>query len=111
MKVSRNKSGVITFLIPDFALIEENIALLDKEVKKCLEMNELRLVINFELIPYIDSVGLERLLEYYHDITRTGGSLKIFNPNPLCNDILFITRITNYVDIYFDLEMAGRSYS
>ena len=111
MKVRRNKSGVITFLTPDFALIEENIALLDKEVKKCLETNELRLVIDFELVPFIDSVGLERLLAYYHDITRAGGSLKIFNPNPLCNDILFVTRITDYFDIYFDLEKAGRSFS
>ncbi len=111
MKVSRTKSGVITFLSPDFALIGENIALLDKEVKKCLEINELRLVIDFELVPYIDSEGLEKLLEYYHQISRAGGSLKIFNPNPLCNDILYVTRITDYFDIYFDLEKAGRSFS
>jgi len=111
MKVSKNRSGVITFLAPDFALIEENLSLLDKEINKCLEMSELRLVLDFESVPYIDSRGLEKLLEYYNQVRRGGGSLKICNPNPLCNEILNVTRMTDYLDVYFNLENAGRSFS
>ena len=103
-KVSRDKTGVKTFLTPDFALIGENIALLDKEVEKCLEMNEIRLVIDFESVPYIDSEGLEKLLEYYNQIRRTGGSLEIFNPNPICIEILNVTCITDYIGIDFNLK-------
>lgn len=109
-KVRREKSGVKTCLIPDFALIGENIDLLNKEVKKCLDMNELRIVIDFQSVPYIDSEGLEKLLEYYNQIRRSGGSLEIFNPNPLCNEILNVTCITDYLDIYFNLEQAGGSF-
>ena len=106
-KVSRNKAGVKIYLKPDFALIGENISLLDKEVKQCLDTNETRVVIDFGLVSYIDSEGLEKLLEYYNQIRRTGGSLEIFNPNPLCNEILNITCITDYLDIYFNLDNAG----
>lgn len=102
-----NKSGVKLILTPDFALIGENMASLDEEVKNCLDRNALHLVIDCELVPYIDSEGLEKLLEYYNQIRRQGGSLEIFNPNPLCNEILNITRITDYIDIYFNLEKAG----
>ena len=105
--VHRNKSGVKIFLTPDFALIGENMASLDEEVKNCLDGNDLRLVIDFELVPYIDSQGLEKLLEYYNQVRIKGGSLEIFNPNPLCNEILNITCITDYIDIYFNLEKAG----
>jgi len=105
--VQRNKSGIKISLLPDFALIGENMASLDEEVKNCLDRNDLRLVIDFELVPYIDSEGLEKLLEYYNQIRRKGGSLEIFNPNPLCNEILNITRISDYIDIYFHLEKAG----
>ncbi len=105
--VRRNKSGVKIFLIPDFAFIGENMASLDEEVRNCLDRNDLRLVIDCELVPYIDSAGLEKLLEYYNQIRKKGGSLEIFNPNPLCNEILNITRITDYIDIYFNLEKEG----
>jgi len=109
--VRRTKSGVKIFLIPDFALIGEDMASLDEEVKHCLERNDFRLVIDFESVPYIDSEGLEKLLEYYNQVRRKGGSMEIFNPNPLCNEILNITCITDYIDIYFSLEKAeGVSY-
>jgi anti-anti-sigma factor len=105
--VRSNKSGAKIFLAPDFALVEENIASLDKEIKNCLDRNDLRLVIDFELVPYINSQGLEKLLEYHDQVRRKGGSMEIFNPNPLCNEILNITGITDYIDIYFNLENAG----
>ena len=104
--VRTNKSGVKFFLIPDFALIGEQMASLDKEINNCLDRNDLHLVIDFDLVPYIDSEGLEKVLEYYNKIRSNGGSLEIFNPNPLCNDILNITNITDYIDIYFNLEKA-----
>lgn len=110
-KIRRTKSGGKTILAPDVALIGESISLLDEEVKKCIDTNELRLVIDFQSVPFIDSEGLEKLLEYYHQIHRRGGSLEIFNPNPLCNEILNITRITDYLDIYFNLEKIGGRYS
>jgi anti-anti-sigma factor len=110
-KISCTKSGVKTFIAPDFALIGENISLLDEEIKKCISANELRLVIDFQLVPYIDSEGLEKLLEYYHQVRRSGGSLEIFNPNPLCNEILNVTCVTDYLDIYFNLNKAGGNSS
>jgi len=95
------------FLIPNFALIGENMASLAEEVNNCIDRNDLHLAIDFESVPYIDSEGLEKLLEYYNQIRSKGGSLEIFNPNPLCNEILHITHITDYIDICFNLEKAG----
>jgi len=106
-KIRRTKSGVKTILAPDFALIGESISVLDEEIKKCIDSNELRLVIDFQSVPFIDSEGLEKLLEHYHQVRRSGGILEIFNPNPLCNEILNVTCITDYLDIFFNLEKVG----
>lgn len=105
--VRRNKSGMKIFLIPEFALIGENMESLNREIDECIGSNDLRLVIDCEFVPYIDSEGLEKLLEYYHQVRKKGGSLEIFNPNPLCNEILNLTRITDYIDIFFNLEKVG----
>jgi anti-anti-sigma factor len=102
-----NKSGVKYILIPDFALIGENMASLDEEINACLNRGDFYLAIDFESVPYIDSEGLEKLLEYYNQIRSKAGSLEIFNPNPLCNEILNITCITDFIDIYFNLEKEG----
>lgn len=106
-RIRRTKSGARTFLAPDFALIGDSLLLLDDEVGKCIDTGELRLVIDFQSVPYIDSEGLEKLLEYHNQIRRKGGSLEIFNPNPLCNEILHITSMNDYLDIYFNLEQTG----
>jgi anti-anti-sigma factor len=110
MNVKRNKTGAITFLSPDFALVDENMSLLDQEMKHCMEAGETRLVIDLNLVPYIDSSGLESLVNYYNMIRKEGGNIKVSNPNPLCNEILEITGMTKYFDIYFDLETAARSF-
>lgn len=106
-KIRHTKSGGKTILAPDFALIGESISMLDEEVKKCIDTNELRLVIDFQAVPFVDSEGLEKLLEYYHQVRRSGGILEIFNPNPLCCEILNVTCLTDYLDIFFNLEKVG----
>ena len=105
--IRRTKAGVKTILAPDCALIGESLSLLDAEVKKCIDADELRLVIDFQSVPFIDSEGLEKLMEYYHQIRRKGGNLEIFNPNPLCNEILNVTRLTDYLEIFINLEKIG----
>jgi anti-anti-sigma factor len=111
MKIKRHKIGRIVFLSPDFAFIEENLGLFDAEIEQCLETGEVRVVLDLNLVPYIDSAGLEKLLACADRIRRKGGSLKISNPNPLCNEILQITRMTRYFDLTFDLEDAARSFA
>jgi len=110
MNVKRNKVGVITFLTPEGAMIGEEMAPFEAEISECLERDELRLVIDFDHVPYIDSEGLERLLDAFNRVRERNGNIKISNPNPLCNEILEITRMTRYFDIFFDLEKAARSF-
>ncbi len=110
MNIKRTKTGTVTFITPEFPIIEESLDPLNHKIKECLERNEIRLVINLSQVPFIDSKGLEALLDYHNKIRKRGGTIKIANPNPLCNEILNITNMTTYFEIYFDLEKAGRSF-
>ncbi len=110
MKIKRHRIGRIVFLSPDEALIGEHLAVLDEQIQQCLDAGEVRVVLDLNAVPYIDSAGLEKLLACADRVRKKGGSLKISNPNPLCNEILEITRMTRYFDITFDLEDAARSF-
>ena len=110
MSINRTHVGVITFFSPDFPFSGENMAELDSEIEQCATSKENRVVIDLNHVSFIDSEGLEKLLTYSDLIRREGGTIKLANPNPLCNEILEITRMSSYFDIYFDLEKAARSF-
>ncbi len=111
MKIKRHKIGRIVCLLCDGALIGEHLASLEEQVGQCLDGGDVRVVIDMNAVPYIDSTGLETLLACADRIRKQGGSLKILNPNPLCNEILEITRMTRYFEVTFDLEDAARSFA
>jgi anti-anti-sigma factor len=111
MNVKRNTVGLVTFLSPDAALIGENMPLLDEAITGCLAKGEIRLILDLTHVPYIDSEALEKLLEYGNQFRKKGGSIKISNPNPLCNEILKITGMSQYFDISFDLKEAARGFA
>ncbi|MDX1764003.1 MAG: STAS domain-containing protein [bacterium] len=110
MQVNRSRLGVITFFSPDAPLVGENMSPLDEAIDRCINSGEHRLVIDLGRVPFIDSEGLEKLLAYQDQIRRVGGTIKLVNPTPLCHEILEVTRMSGYFDLYFDLEKAAGSF-
>lgn len=110
MQVNRSRIGVITFFALDAPLVGEDMSPLDEEITRCMASGEHRLVIDLSRVPYIDSEGLEKLLTYHDQVRRVGGTIKLVNPTPLCHEILEVTRMSGYFDVYFDLEKAARSF-
>lgn len=110
MGLSKLTTGLVTFLTPSEALIDENIPTLRRALEECRTRQELRVVIDLHAVPVADSSGLEFLLEAQQDLQSRGGSLKLANPNPLLNEILVATRLNRELEIFFDLDRAGRSF-
>ena len=76
----------------------------------CFKDNEFKIVINFHSVPYIDSDGLDVLLYTLGQVRRRGGSIKISDPNPVCQDIFIATRFNTLFEIYTNIDKAGRSF-
>jgi anti-anti-sigma factor len=91
-------------------LIEENLPALKQAVEECLSQQQLKLVIDLQKAAVADSKGLEYLLDARDSAEARGGSLKLANPNPLMNEIIMATRLHQELEVFFDLERAGRSF-
>jgi anti-anti-sigma factor len=100
----------VTTLTPEKPLLEENVAPLRAELDACLAAGGLRVVLDLGSVPFIDSRGLEFLVDAARRLRTAGGRLKLANPNPLCSEILSATRVDREVEVCFDLHQAGRSF-
>lgn len=109
-KITRSKIGVITYIEPEIPIAEEGVKELKKVVEECFKNKELKIIVNFHSVPYIDSEGLETLLDILEKVRKKGGSIKISDPNSICNDIFIATRFNTIFEIYSSKDRAGRSF-
>ena len=73
MKIKKTKIGVISYIEPETPIADEVVSQLRKAVDDCFKESEYKLVINFRSVPYIDSEGLETLLDILAEVRKKGG--------------------------------------
>ncbi len=110
MQIKSSKLGIAIYIAPDAALIEETLPAFKAAVAENRNDGQIHLVIDLGLVNYIDSSCLEFISDLAMELRQNGGTLRLASPNPLCSDILTITRIDVLVPIYTDIESAGRSF-
>ena len=97
-EVLRTRMGVMTYLAPRSAL--SKTATLDElrcEAETCVSQGDAQLVIDLTSAQIVNSAVLEVLLDIQNLAVRAGGWLKLANPNPIVQDILRISGVSDYV--------------
>ena len=84
--------------------------LLRERVKRLADAGHARIVLNLELVDYIDSVGLGTLIASYTSVRKRGGDLKLLHLTRRVRDLLQITRLITVFETFEDLEAARRSF-
>src|SRR3989338_7740089 len=110
MKIKKTKMGLISYIEPEIPIAKEWVEEFKKVLEDCFKDNEFKIVINFHSVPYIDSDGLDVLLDTLGEVRRRGGSIKIFDSHPVCNDIFFAARFNTLFEIFTNVDKAGRSF-
>ena len=110
MQVRVTRMGSATFLVPDGALIESNLQPLKESAHTAVHGGSSKLVVDLRRVPLLDSRGLEFLLDLASELRQSDGGLRIANANPLCRDILAITRVDQAVPSFDNLESAAESF-
>ena len=110
MKIKKTKIGLISYIEPEIPIASGGVQELKKVLEDCFRDNEFKIVINFHSVQYIDSDGLDVLMDTLGEVRRRGGSIKISDPNPICNDIFVATRLNTLFEIYTNVDKAGRSF-
>ena len=92
---------------------EEDAATLHDAFDGLIRQGRLKLTINLELVPTLDTLGLCEILRAYTSVTRRGGALKLLNLTPHVRHLLVVTRLLGVLETFDDeaaaLESLGKA--
>lgn len=86
---------------------------LDELRRRCSELcsrNEIRVVIDLEAVPAVDSSGIGALLHGLTTMRNRGGECKLLNPSKLTREVLELVGLLKVFSVYQDREQAVASF-
>ncbi len=110
MQVKTHRLGAATYLTPDGPFAHDGLGPLAEALRAARQDGAAHIVIDLHLVPYIDSAGLELLLDSAGELREAGGSLRLANAIPICREVLAITRLDQSIPVHEDLASAARSF-
>ena len=111
MRIEQIQHGTVLVLVPEGALIEEEAGSLAERVRGAFGTGNVKVVLQLNNVPFIDSAGLETLLVLYGEAMALGGELKISAATDIGRDILKATRLNNVIEVYDSTPDARRSFA
>ena len=88
------------------SLTFKNCEEVEATFKDYLDQKKNEIIIDFSKISFLDSAGLELLLQMHSELKQQGGALKLVQLDELCIDILKATQLINVFLIYEDMNKA-----
>jgi anti-sigma B factor antagonist len=79
-------------------------------LRELVTAQRLKLVLNLEAVPYIDSTGLGELVRAYSIVRKSGGRIVLCHLTKRLLDLLSITKLLTVWDVYDSVEAAVRSF-
>jgi anti-anti-sigma factor len=106
-----SKHGNVDVLAGDEPLNEETAARLDELFERCAHVGQPHVVFDMSRIPFVDGVGLERLLDLRDRCLERGGAIKLAGPNALVRDVLRLTEVDRRFEVHADAVAAAGSFA
>ena len=110
MKIVELRQGAVTVLKPAGPLIQSDAALLREQLLRESSANLGRVVLDMSEVPFIDSAGLEAMLDVTEQMTQSGQTLKLCGANKNVREIMTLTDIAPLFDHFEDVTTAVRSF-
>ena len=110
MKIQESKQGAVTVLKPAGPLIQNDAGEFKSVATRVLESSLGRFVVDLSAIPYIDSQGLETLVDVTEHLANSGQSLKLCAANKTVREVLNLAGIAQLFEHFDDVNTAIRSF-
>lgn len=110
MRINEQRSGAVTVLKPEGPIIEADAATLKQKLMTTLGATLGRFVVDMSAVPYVDSTGLEALVEVTEEMSRSGQALRLCAPNKTVREVLELTDLAAQFDHFEDTNTAVRSF-
>jgi anti-anti-sigma factor len=110
MKIGQQQHGAVMVLKPEGPLNEPEVAEFTGSLRSLLLSSMGRVVVEMSGVPFVDSAGLEALLDVSDEQSAGGRSLKLCGVNKTVRQVLELTEIDSQFDLYEDVNSAVRSF-
>jgi len=110
MKVTEQRQGAVTVLKPEGPLVEADIKDFSGALSQAANANLGRCVVDLSAVPFVDSKGLEALLDATEEMARGGRALKLCSIDRTVRQVLELTGLVNQFEHFEDVNSAIRSF-
>jgi len=110
MQIKEQTQGAVMVLEPDGALIQDDAEQFKNRLTEALAESSGRVVVDLSRVPFVDSRGLEVLVEANDTLADGGRSLKLCGINETLREVLDLTGLAVRFDHYDDTNSALRSF-
>lgn len=107
----RHRQSVVDLIRGDSPIIREEVTQVQNLVEELDDVGQPRVIFDLRKIPLIDSAGLELLLDLQDRFRARGGDMKLLNPNPLVREIIHVTGVDRFFEIFQDEISAIGSFT
>ncbi len=110
MKIQEQRQGAVTVIRPEGPLIESDAAAFRAHVEEVRRSSMGRFVVDLGGTPFVDSRGLEAMVEITEAMADVGQALRICALNDTLREVLDVTDLISHFEHYDDVNSAVRSF-
>lgn len=110
MNLQRDVQGAVTVLRPDGPLTEPDAERFTGEILEAFDETLGRIALDTSMVSFVDSRGLEAMLDVAEKMIESGKSLKLCGVNDTLRQVLELTDLANMFEYYEDANAAARSF-
>ena len=78
--------------------------------RELIRQGHMKVVLNLQDVPYIDSTALGEIIRTYTSVIRKGGSVKLLNVSSHVHQLMVITRLLSVFDLFDSEADAVKSF-
>jgi anti-sigma B factor antagonist len=110
MKISEQRQGAVLVLKPEGALVEQECADAKTRLIEAVGTSLGRVVVDMSAVPFVDSRGLELLVDLTEELGKSGQSLRLCGVNKTVREVMDLTELTELFEHFEDSNTAVRSF-
>ncbi len=110
LEVTEQKLGAITVLAPQGPLVQDDADRFKDRAINVFVRSLGRCVVDASKLAFVDSKGLEALMDINDHVAQSGQALKLCAVNKTVREVLTLTELASTFEQYEDVTTAVRSF-
>lgn len=110
MKVQTQQRGAVTVVRPDGPLIAADADEFRQRLTEEIRQNLGRVVLDASAVPFVDSKGLESLVDVTGELAQSGKALKICSLSDTLAEVMELAGVSSDFEYFEDVIGAVRSF-